>query len=193
MPPVGYDEAERVLCERLSEPAAAHSLRAAETAAMLAAVYGVDEDAARLGGLLHDWDREQKKRDLVAIAREAGVEVTEADEAAPKLLHARTGAAGAAAALPGLSAEVVQAIARHTVGAPDMTDLDKVVYLADMMEPARDYPGVDELRAGVGTLTLDQLFALGYQQSIVHIVTSHKRLHPDTVRVWNAIVAGEKS
>lgn len=192
MPPVGYDDAERAVLARLGEAAASHSLRTAETAAALASTYGVDEDKARLGGLLHDWDRERKKRDLVALAREEGIPVTEADEAAPKLLHARTGAAGASAALPGLPADVVQAIARHTVGAPDMTDLDKVVYLADMMEPARHFPGVEELRSAVGVLTLDELFALGYQQSIVHLVTARKRLHPDTVSVWNAIVAGEK-
>jgi len=192
MAPVAYEDAERAVKARLGESAAAHSLRTAETAASLARTYGVDEDKARLGGLLHDWDRERKKRDLVGLARELGVEVTEADEAAPKLLHARTGAVGAARALPGLPDDVVQAISRHTVGAADMTDLDKVVYLADMMEPARDFPGVTELRAAAGVLTLDKLFALGYQQSICHLVTARKRLHPDTVAVWNAIVAGER-
>lgn len=192
MAPIGYEEAERVVRARLGTSAAAHSIRTARTAADLAKRYGVDVEAARLGGLLHDWDREQKKQDLVRLAREAGLEVTEADEAAPKLLHARTGAHGASQALPGLDPAVVQAIARHTVGATDMTGLDKIVYLADMMEPARDFPGVEALRAGVATLTLDELFALGYQQSICHLVTSRKRLHPDTVHVWNAIVAGEK-
>lgn len=192
MPAVTFAQAEQAVKERLGEAAAGHSLRTAHTAEVLANTYGVDAESARLAGLLHDWDRERKKRDLVAAAREAGIPVTAADEAAPKLLHAKTGAAGARAALPGLPADVVQAIERHTVGAADMTDLDKIVFLADMIEPARDFPGVQELRAGIGALSLDQLFALGYQQSLMHLVVARKRLHPDTVAVWNSIVAGEK-
>lgn len=191
MPSVSYEAAEQAVRARLGESATGHSLRTAETAASLAETYGADVELARLGGLLHDWDRERKKRDLVGVAEEAGIEVTEADRAAPKLLHARTGAKGAAEALPGLPGEVVQAISRHTVGAADMTDLDKIVYLADMMEPARDFVGVNELRAAAGVLSLDQLFALGYQQSLMHLITARRRLHPDTVSVWNSIVAGE--
>jgi len=86
---------------------------------------------------------------------------------------------------------VVDAVARHTVGSAQMTALDKVVYIADMIEPGRDYEGVDELRKIAATAPLDELFVSAYQQSVAHLVRSRKRIHPQTVAVWNALIAGD--
>ena len=72
-----------------------------------------------------------------------------------------------------------------------MTELDQVVYIADMIEPTRDYPGIEELRDAVGEASLAELFALGYQQGFMHLVRERRRIHPDTLDVWNALVAGE--
>jgi predicted HD superfamily hydrolase involved in NAD metabolism len=189
---VTYEQALAAVQARLGHKAAKHCKRVAATAASLAVVYGVDADAAQLAGVLHDWDRETPADDLLGEARAAGLEVCEADVTVPYLLHARTGALGARGALPGLSADVVQAISRHTVGAPGMTPLDMVVYLADMIEPQRDYPGVDELRDAVGEVSLAELFARGYQRSVLHLIEARKRIHPETVSVWNELVAGDR-
>jgi predicted HD superfamily hydrolase involved in NAD metabolism len=189
--PVNFDEALHAVKQRLGKRGAAHCERVAQTAADLAQTYGLDVDLARLAGVLHDWDRDRSHSELVEAAEGEGLELTPTDEAVPYLLHARTGAAAVAEAFPDMPPEVVQAIARHTVGARDMTALDEVVYLADMMEPARDYPGVEDLRAAVGTVSLSELFALGYQHSIMHLVRSRRRLHPETLDVWNSLVVGE--
>jgi len=164
----------------------------AETAGVLAVRYGVDEDSARLAGLLHDWDREQSSEQLFAAATSAAIEVSSADKTVPYLLHARTGASALRGTFPDLSDEVVTAVAHHTVGSVDMSDLDKVVYVADMIEPGRDYPGVEPLRELATSAGLPELFASAYQQSILHLISSRKRIHPDTVSVWNALVAGER-
>jgi len=187
---IEYETALQAVEERLSEGAAAHSVRAAETAARLAVVYGADVEQARIAAVLHDWDREQGAQRLLDAARDADIAVSEVDEQVPYLLHPRTAAAELAEALPGLPAEVLSAVRNHTVGSADMSDLDMVVYLADMIEPARDYPGVDELRDAVGTMSLHELFALGYQHSVAYLVATRRRIHPDTVAVWNALVAG---
>jgi len=188
---VTYEKAEAAIELRLGKKAAKHCVRVSEAAASLALAYGVDVDEARLAGLLHDWDREEASETLLAAALAAGIEVSEADAANPHLLHARTGATAAGVALPGLSAGVISAIARHTLGAPHMGGLDMVVYLADMIESHRDYPGVQALRDAVGEVSLAELFALGYQQSMRHLVDARKRIHPVTVDVWNLNVAGE--
>lgn len=189
---VTYQEALDAVRARLGAKGAGHSERVAQTAADLAVVYGVDVDRARLGGLLHDWDRDRAKSELLAAAADEGVVLSEADRAVPYLLHSRTGAHGLAERFPGLPADVVTAVSRHTVGAVGMTDLDMIVYLADMMEPARTFEGVDELRSSAGRLTLRELFALGYQQSLSHLVHARKRIHPDTVAVWNDLVSGDQ-
>jgi len=188
---VSHDEALAALETRLGTKAAKHCKRVSKAAVVLALAYGVNPDLARLAGLLHDWDREQSSEALLASAKAAGIEITPADEATPRLLHARTGALAARAALPGLPDEVVNAIARHTTGAIGMSDLDMVVYLADMIESHRDYLGVDELRDAVGMVSLAELFALGYRQSVRHLVEARKLIHPVTLDVWNEYVAGE--
>jgi predicted HD superfamily hydrolase involved in NAD metabolism len=189
--PVSFDEALKAVRERLGKRGAAHCERVAATAERLAEAYDVDAELARLAGVLHDWDRDRSHGELIEAARVDGLETTPIDEAVPYLLHARTGAAGIAEAFPDLPAQVVQAVARHTVGASDMTPLDEVVYLADMMEPSREFPGVEELRGAVGSVSLSELFAHGYQLSIMHLIRSRRRLHPETIAVWNSLVAGE--
>jgi len=190
---ITYEAADALLASRLSLRAVTHSRSVADTAGALAARYGVDVEAARLAGLLHDWDREQTPEQLLASAASENLKVSAADATVPYLLHARTGAAALRAALPGVSDEVVTAVAHHTVGSSDMSDLDMVVYVADMIEPGRDYPGVDALRVLATTATLSQLFAAAYQQSILYLIHSRKRIHPDTVAVWNAMIAGEQA
>ena len=192
MAAVTYEEALTAIRVRLREESASHCERVGQTAAELAGVYGVDVELARLAGVLHDWDRDQKRSRLIEAARADDIELTQVDHSVPYLLHARTGAAAVAEAFPGVPPVVIQAIARHTVGALDMTPLDEVVYLADMMEPARDFPGVEDLRAAVGVVSLSELFALGYQLSLAHLVRRRKRIHPETLDVWNALVVEER-
>lgn len=189
---ISFEVVERALAERVGPMALEHSRRVAQAAGELAAVYGVDEDDARLAGLLHDWSREAGGTELVDRARETGVEVTPIDEAVPYLLHAPVGAKDILQAFPSLSPPIVNAVARHTVGATEMTDLDRVVYLADMIEGDRDFPGVDELRAAVGVAPLEELFAQAYATSLRHIIDGRRHLHPSTVAVWNAVVARDR-
>jgi predicted HD superfamily hydrolase involved in NAD metabolism len=189
---VDFSAIEAALAARLSDAAFAHSVRTAETAVDLAEAYGVDTDLARVAGLLHDWDREATADELVNSAQASG-DVHEVELVQPKLLHARTGAEGAKHAFPDLPPEVYSAIERHTIGAVEMSDLDKVVYLADMIEPARDWPGVDELRRCVGEVSLDQMFFLGYRMSLESLLRRRKRLHPDTVAVWNSLVTKNRT
>lgn len=92
-------------------------------------------------------------------------------------------------AVPGLNDEVYSAIARHTVGALEMSDLDMTVWVADMIEPGRRHDGVDDLREIVGIVGLHTLFARAYEHSVAHVIEKRRPLHPDTVSVWNAHVA----
>jgi predicted HD superfamily hydrolase involved in NAD metabolism len=189
---VSYEAAQLMVGSRLWPDAAEHCRLVADAAAELAAAYGVDIERARVAGLLHDWDRGQAPAALLAAASAHGIEVSDADSASPHLLHARTGAHALREAFPDIDDEVLNAVSRHTLGAAEMTPLDMVVYVADMIEPSREYPGVEALRDAVGSASLMELFALCYQQSVLHLVAARKRIHPVTVDVWNAYVAVTK-
>lgn len=179
------ERAENLLEERLTEGAYAHSLGVAAMAQMMATLYGVDPIDAYLGGLLHDWDRCLGTDELVTTAERFGIELTPTLLENPRLLHAHTGAHHLAVTFPELPADVIDAVANHTVGRVEMSDLDMVVYVADMVEPSRDYPGVDDLREMIGTIALEDLFRNAYAQTMKFLVAHRKIIHPDTLAVWN--------
>jgi predicted HD superfamily hydrolase involved in NAD metabolism len=187
-----YDTARAALGLRLGARGLAHSDGVAETAAHLADVYGVDVPTARLSGLLHDWCKEVDRDDLVVRARALGLAVTDVDLARPYLLHGPVGAAELAEAFPEMPSPVLHAIEVHTFGALEMSDLDRVVYIADTIEPGREHHGVDRLRAVVGEVPLPELMVLTYARSVQQLVNRRKLLHPTTVAVWNQLVAEEQ-
>jgi predicted HD superfamily hydrolase involved in NAD metabolism len=188
-----FQQALAAVGERLSEESREHCVRVAETAADIAGAYGEDVESARLAGLLHDWDRDTSADELLERAAATDVEVTDEDRLVPYLLHSRVGAAELAERFPGLGAPVLEAVATHTLGAPDMSSLSKVVYVADMLEPVRSYPGVDELREAVGVCSLDELFRRAYTRSLIRVMERRRHIHRTTVETWNRHVAGERA
>lgn len=186
---VTYEQAHAQLESRLSPAALGHSERVAATAGHIAALYGADVESARLAGLLHDWHRETPADQLVARARRLGLDVTEVDEAVPYLLHGPVAQADLELEMPDLGEDVLGAIGAHTYGTPDMAPLSMIVYIADVIEPARHQDGVDSLRSSVGVRPLEDLFAEAYAASLHHLIDRRKRIHPQTVSTWNDIAA----
>ncbi len=117
----------------------AHTLRVARLAARLARAHGVDPGRARLAGLLHDLARLWSNERLLRACAERGLAVDAFERANPVVLHARLGAELAREAFGVTDEGVLAAIRKHTLGDPEMTPLDAVVYLADGLEPGRDF------------------------------------------------------
>lgn len=175
---------ETALRKRLSASDWKHSVRVSKAAVELAERFGVDARKAEIAGLLHDYARGIPKGELPRSAAELGIEVDDVARQFPYLLHAEVGARLAASELGIEDEDVLEAIANHTVGRPRMSNLEKIVYLADMIEPERAFKGVEELRR-VAASDLDVAFRLGYAQSFAHLVEAGKLIHPRTVEVWN--------
>ncbi len=132
--------------ERLSEKRYGHTARVADTAGSLARVHGLDEGRVRLAALLHDAAREIPPGEQLRLAEGWDLPVGEPERESPKLLHGPVAAELARRKLGVEDAEVLDAVRFHTVGAPGMGPLALAVYVADKVEPARDYPSVGRLR-----------------------------------------------
>ena len=185
-----FDARERDLKKRLKPKRFEHARGVSKTAASLAETYGVDVRKARLAGLLHDWDKEYGDDEIRERARALGVDVDPyVLDTMPRLLHGPTAAAALARAFPCLPRDVVQAIARHTAGAVGMTGLDMVVYVADALEPGRDYAGLDEIRALVGRVPLEELYLATFRHVFLSLVERRKRIHPQSIEIWNYYLA----
>ena len=123
-----------------------HVLGTEQEAIRLAERYGADVEKARVGALLHDCTKKLDMEAQLALCRHYGIQLDELEQKALKLLHAKTGAAIARDVF-GVDEEIYSAILWHTTGHANMTLLEKILYLADYIEPSRDFPGVDKLRA----------------------------------------------
>lgn len=150
----------------------------AATAVRLARRFGVDEADAELAGLLHDYARDVDLSALLPLADELGVPTIPFERQHPRLVHARVGAAMARRDLPGIGEAVLSAIAVHTVGAVPMSDLERIIFIADMIEPERRYPGVEGLRAACDAEPLSECFRLGYGRTLRHVLEKGQPVHP---------------
>ncbi|WP_246599810.1 bis(5'-nucleosyl)-tetraphosphatase (symmetrical) YqeK [Gordonibacter massiliensis (ex Traore et al. 2017)] len=185
-----YAAREDDLSRRLRHGRFEHALGVARTAENLARLYGADERKARLAGLLHDWDKSYDDEGIRARVEELGLVVDPyVFEEMPQLLHGPTAAAALAREFPGLPRDVVQAIERHTAGAVGMTDLDMIVYIADALEPGRDYEGLGEIRSLVGRVSLEELYLATFGHVFLNLVQRRKRIHPQTIEIWNHYIA----
>lgn len=189
-----FEAAKGRLRMRLDEERYEHSLSVADMAVQLARAYGVDERKARLAGLLHDWDKGYSDKEAVKRARDLGVEANPIVlESMPRLLHGPTAAIELAREFPGIGDDVLQAIARHTSAEVGMTDLDMIVYTADAIEPLRPFDSMAAVRDSIGRASLEELFLATFQHVIAFLVEKRRRMHPDTVKVWNHYVERARS
>lgn len=173
--------------QRLSPNRYQHSLRVADMALILARRYTEDESWAYLAGVLHDYARDLPPEQLLSIARQYGLIKQEIESELPELLHGPVAAFLLPNELATIPKAVLEAISCHTLGSVPMSKLDKILFLADMIEPGRCYPGVGELRREV-LLDLDQAMLLALESSIRYCLDNGKILHPLSVEVRNTFL-----
>ena len=190
-----------------------HSIGCAQTAVLMAELYGADKNNAALAGLLHDWDKTLDAKDLRTQAKETSSGLTQAQIESglfDPILHAVVGAETIKKKYPLMSPEVYSAIAKHTVGDSDMSPLDAIIYIADIIEPTRGIVAGDTkdlskttqqqqryqaflagLRESVGVSSLSQLLLAAYRHNIIYLLETSKVLYPHSASIYNALLVGE--
>ena len=208
------DKIKRMMASKLSIKRFRHSLGVAKIATRLAGCLGADQVSAETAGLLHDCMRETPFDELISICEAGEVPMTEFERGAPVILHAAAGAVAARKLLEGASAvagtageraditraisEIEEAIACHTTGRGGMGLLAKIIYVADAIEPGRDYEAAREARAmlsaGDGAKIdeerLDAVALYLIEKNIEHIQKKGHSPHPDTIRARNWLATG---
>ena len=158
-----------------------------EEAARLAKHWGADEMLARRAGILHDCTKYLELEPQKAICTHYGVELDELEQVAVKLLHSKTGAC-IARDVYGEPDEVYDAIFWHTTAKDDMTLLEKILYVADYMEPNRKFEGVERLRELAYT-DLDKALLLGVEMTIQEMEERKLPVHRRTLMARDWLLA----
>ena len=169
----------RQVIPMLSSQRIAHTAGCEHEAVQLAKLWGEDPEKAAVAGILHDSTKNLSYDEQLILCDKYGIILDNAQRENPKLLHAITGAALAKDRF-GVSEEISQAIRWHTTGKPDMSVLEKIIYLADYIEPTRDFDGVERLRE-LAYEDLDKALALGLDMSLEELRRQNIEPHRDTV------------
>lgn len=177
----------RIVRARLPAARYRHVLGVARTAERLARPYGTPRDAARAAALLHDIARHWPPDALLAYAREHGLAVDESERSAPVLLHAKVGADIARREFGVTDADVLAAIATHTIPVPGMSQLQKIIFLADTCEPSRTFAARAALEAAA-LRSLDEGMLACVKASIEYLLAREVPIAPQTLEVYNALV-----
>jgi predicted HD superfamily hydrolase involved in NAD metabolism len=182
------ERAEALARSRLSERRYEHTLRVADTAEDLALAHDLDAQWARLAALLHDAAREMAPEEFLHLADKWHLEVGDPERQSPKLLHGPVAAELARRELGVDDEEVLEAIRTHTTARTGMGPLALVLYVADKIEPARDYPSVERLRT-LARLDLNGAAAESLRRAIAHNEERGKATHPASLEMLDWLEA----
>jgi predicted HD superfamily hydrolase involved in NAD metabolism len=182
------EEIKIILRGRLTKEHYEHSLRTAELAEEMAEAYGVDSGKAYLAGILHDYTKSLARDEMLKEAKANGLNIGHVGFMNPYLLHAELAAILVEKDLCVNDREILDAIRKHTFGAVRMSDLDKIVYVADMIEPGRPYESLNYLRE-MAFSGLDAAYRQAYFATVEYLVKTRRLLHPQTLEVWNELIS----
>ncbi len=183
------EELERVVVSLLNPNRVKHVLGCRDTAADLAKVWGADVNDAARAGLLHDITKALDGPLQLTLCHEYGKVLDEFSENNPKTLHALTGSM-VAERIFGENEAVVKAIESHTTGKRAMNTLEKIIYVADYMEPNRDFPGVEELRRLAYT-DLDGALKLGLEMTLAMLREQKRQISPASSQALEYLQKGK--
>ena len=161
------EQLEPIVLRLLKPNRVQHVLGCRDTAVQLARRWGADEKDAARAGILHDITKALDGPLQLTLCREYGTILDEFGYKYPKTLHALTGSL-VAERIFGESPEVVSAICHHTTGKAGMSLLEKIIYVADYMEPCRNFPGVENLRE-LAFSDIDAALKLGLEMTLEHL------------------------
>ena len=182
-----YNEIIVTLANELRPARFRHCRDVSQTAVRLAERWDAEIEPARIAGILHDCARNLKGEELLKTARQFGMIPSPLELLQPALIHAPLGAIIAERRFKINDPRILQAIRRHTTGAARMTLLDKIIYLADCIEPGRNFSGVRKIRE-LSMEDLDAAVLLAYEHSILFVVANGGLMHPDTVEGRNCLL-----
>ena len=172
------DELEQVVISLLNPNRVAHVLGCRDTAVELAKRWGANETDAARAGILHDITKAIDGPLQLTLCEAYGKILSDFSTKYPKTLHALTGSM-VAERIFGENEAVVSAIEHHTTGKADMNLLEKIIYVADYMEPCRNFPGVEALRKLAFT-DLDAALKLGLEMTMEHLARQGNEVSPES-------------
>lgn len=183
-----FEDYQSLIKGRMSEKRFIHSVNMAEAAAALAKRYGADPEKARVAGILHDITKETPREEQLQILGDNAIILDDIQKITPKLWHSITGSVYVKQHLGITDIDILNAIRYHTSGRPNMSLLEKIIFIADFIGAERDYDGVDVMREKAQR-SLEEAMEFGLSYTICDLAQRKLPIHRDALEAYNNIVA----
>lgn len=180
-------EIEKDLKSRVSLRRYKHVLGVMETAEKLALHYGVSKEKAKMAALLHDIMKEEKLETLNKLCLKKNFKETRKYEKSNEVLHGFAGAEYGEERYGIKDEEILNAVRYHTIGRKDMGILEKIIYIADGIEPGREYENVDKIRK-MAFEDLDEAILFEVNQKIIYLIEADKIIHINALKMRNDLL-----
>lgn len=168
----------------------AHSISVGHCAETLAQAYGADMLSARVAGILHDWEKLLPDAETIELAERFRIQTEAPYQKIVGLLHGPLAAKTLPAIYPWLSEQILSAIQKHTAGDRQMSKLDKILYVADLIEPLRpDFEAVVTAReVYLQGGSLDELYESAFCGVMRYVISSRSYLYPNSIALYNEMI-----
>ncbi|AMV11693.1 phosphohydrolase [Geobacillus thermoleovorans] len=180
------EQALLIVKQQLTEQRYEHTLGVVETAVKLARQYGADAKKAELAAIFHDYAKFRPVEEMkqIILAQNMPNDLLTYNS---ELWHAPVGAYLVQTEVGINDPEVLNAIRYHTSGRAGMTVLEKIIYLADYMEPGRRFPGVDDVRR-LAEEDLNRALLQAVKNTIAFLLEKRQLIYPDTIHAYNSLM-----
>ena len=168
----------------------AHSISVGHCAETLAQAYGADMFSARVAGILHDWEKLLPDAETIELAERFRIQTEAPYQKIVGLLHGLLAAKTLPAIYPWLSDQMLSAIQKHTAGDYQMSNLDKILYVADLIEPLRpSFKSVEEAREiYLHGGSLDELYETAFCGVMMYVISTRSYLYPNSIALYNEMI-----
>lgn len=164
-----------------------HSLSVMETSIMLSKKYDEDLFKAKMAGLLHDCAKNMSDEEILNLIKSHGFKADEIFLKCPQLMHGKAASIIAEELMDVRDKDILSAIEYHTTGKKNMSKLEKIIYIADYIEPLRQFQGVEKLREAA-QINLDEALLSSFDMTIKFVIDKGQLLHLNTVEGRNYLI-----
>lgn len=179
------------LQKRLPKDRFEHVARVTETAIQLAEEEGMSAETAATAALFHDYAKFMDRGELLELLKQ-DPDYDLYVQYHPELWHAPVGAILARERYGVEDEDILHAIKYHTTGRAGMSPLEKLIYIADLIEPGRKFPGVEELRESIADKSLDDKMTHCIAHTLRFLVNQHALIFPFSFDCYNEHVRNRK-
>lgn len=181
------DECYEYVKENIKESRFIHTLGVVSVAKKLADKNGVSQEKAEIAALIHDIAKNMHKDKMLGLFNKYKIELSEDEKNTPSLWHSILAPIVAKEELDIDDEEILSAIRWHTTGKENMSKLDKIIYIADMIEPSRNFDGLEEIR-NAALNNLDEGVLLGLSNTLKFLLDKNSLIDLNTVKARNYLI-----